>query len=77
VGATPGAARAGPCGIFPAVDLIFALTATKATIGLLVIFVVLFPALVQGILAFVFAQVAGERAENERYREGSIGESQG
>jgi hypothetical protein len=59
------------------VELIFALTATKATIGILVIFMVLFPALVQGILAFIAAQVAGEHAENERYREGSIGESQG
>ena len=51
---------------------VLALTATKATIGLVVVFFVVFPALVQGILMFVGAQIAGERAENERYAEGDL-----
>ncbi|MEA2340561.1 MAG: hypothetical protein QOG11_638 [Solirubrobacteraceae bacterium] len=53
-------------------ELIFALTATKATIGIVVVFFVVFPLLVQGILAVIAAQVAGERAENERYAEGDL-----
>jgi hypothetical protein len=51
---------------------VLALTATKATIGLVVVFFVVFPALVQGILMFIGAQVAGERAENQRYIEGLV-----
>jgi hypothetical protein len=47
--------------------LIFALTATKATIGLVVIFFVVFPILAQGLIAFAAAQAVGERAQNERY----------
>jgi hypothetical protein len=47
--------------------LIFALTATKATIGLVVVFFVLFPVLAQGLIAFAAAQALGERAENQHY----------
>ena len=47
--------------------LILALTATKATIGLVVIFFVVFPILAQGLIAFAAAQAVGERAQNERY----------
>jgi hypothetical protein len=54
------------------VELIFALTATKATLGIVGVFFVLFPLIVQGILAVIAAQVAGERAENERYAEGNL-----
>lgn len=57
--------------------LVFALTATKSTIGLVVVFFVVFPILAQGLIAFAIAQVAGERAENQRFAEGDIGESQG
>jgi hypothetical protein len=46
---------------------VLALTAFEATFGLLLIFVVVFPALVQGILAFVAAGVAGERRANKEY----------
>jgi hypothetical protein len=49
------------------VTVIFALTSTKATIGLVVIFFVLFPILAQGLIAFAAAQAMGERAENERF----------
>ena len=47
--------------------LILALTAVKATIGLVVVFFVVFPILAQGLLAFAAAQALGERAENERW----------
>ena len=47
--------------------LILALTAVKATIGLVVVFFVVFPILAQGLIAFAAAQAMGERAQNERY----------
>ena len=46
---------------------VLALTAFEATFGLLLIFVVIFPALVQGILAVIAAAVAGERHRNKAY----------
>ena len=56
---------------------VLALSAFKATFGLVIVFFVIFPIIAQGLIAFALAQVAGERAENERYRAGDIGESQG
>lgn len=47
-----------------------ALNATSATIGLVIVFFVMFPVLVQGLIAFTLAQVAGEHAENQRYADG-------
>ena len=47
--------------------LILGLTAVKATIGLVVVFFVLFPVLAQGLMAFAAAQALGERAENQRW----------
>ena len=47
-----------------------ALTDVSATIGIVVVFGVLFPVLVQGILMFIGAQVAGERRQNQAYRPG-------
>ncbi len=47
-----------------------ALTSTAATIGLLAVFAGVFPILVQGILAFIAAQVAAEKQQNDRYRHG-------
>jgi hypothetical protein len=44
-----------------------ALSATAATLGLVVIFFVVFPVLAQGLIAFAIAQVMGERAENQEY----------
>jgi hypothetical protein len=49
--------------------MVIALSSVAATLGLVVIFFVVFPALVQGLLAFIAAQVIGERAENQRYLE--------
>jgi hypothetical protein len=44
-----------------------ALSSTEATIGLVVVFFIVFPVLVQGLIAFAVAQVLGERAENQEY----------
>jgi hypothetical protein len=40
--------------------------AWEATIGLILIFFVIFPVLAQGLIAFAIAQALGERAENQR-----------
>jgi len=45
-----------------------ALTSTSATIGLVVVFMVIFPALVTVLVVFATGQALGERAENQRYR---------
>jgi phage shock protein PspC (stress-responsive transcriptional regulator) len=47
--------------------MVLALSAFAATIGLVVVFFVIFPVLVQGLIAFAIAQVIGERAENHEY----------
>ena len=44
-----------------------ALSSVAATLGLVVVFFVVFPVLVQGLVAFAIAQVIGERAENQEY----------
>jgi Sec-independent protein secretion pathway component TatC len=44
-----------------------ALSSVAATLGLVVVFFVVFPVLVQGLIAFAVAQVIGERAENQEY----------
>ena len=48
--------------------MVIALSSFSATIGLVVVFFVIFPALVTGLLAFAIAQVFGERGENQAYR---------
>jgi hypothetical protein len=47
--------------------MIIALTATKATLGLVVVFFVVFPLLAHGLIAFAVAQVLGEREDNREY----------
>jgi hypothetical protein len=47
--------------------MVLALTSVAATIGLIVVFFVIFPALVTGLIAFAIAQVLGERAENQAW----------
>jgi hypothetical protein len=44
-----------------------ALSAWAATFGLVVIFFVIFPALITGLIAFAIAQGIGERADDQRY----------
>jgi phage shock protein PspC (stress-responsive transcriptional regulator) len=45
-----------------------ALSSVEATLGLVVVFFVVFPVLVQGLIAFAIAQVIGERSENQEYQ---------
>ncbi|HEX7297790.1 MAG TPA: hypothetical protein VF257_02210 [Solirubrobacteraceae bacterium] len=47
--------------------MVLGLSAWAATFGLVVVFFIIFPALVQGLIAFAIAQVLGERAENQEY----------
>ena len=47
--------------------MVIALGSVGATLGLVVVFFVIFPVLVQGLIAFALAQVFGERAENQAY----------
>lgn len=51
--------------------LTLALTATKATVGLVVIFFVGFPILANVLIGVAVAQVNGEKVENDRYRDGT------
>ena len=47
--------------------MVLALSSVAATLGLIVIFFVVFPALVTGLIVFSSAQAMGERAENQDY----------
>ena len=47
--------------------MVLGLTACAASFGLIVVFLVIFPVLVQGLIAFAVAQAFGERADNEEY----------
>lgn len=47
--------------------MVFALSSFAATFGLVVVFFVVFPILVQGLIAFAAAQALGERAQNQEY----------
>jgi uncharacterized membrane protein YqgA involved in biofilm formation len=47
--------------------MVTGLSAGAATLGLVVVFFIIFPVLVQGLIAFAAAQALGERAENQEY----------
>ena len=47
--------------------MVIALSAFAATFGLVVVFFVIFPLLVQGLIALAVALSLGERQENEEY----------
>src|SRR3954449_188060 len=47
--------------------MVLALSSVAASLGLVFVFFVVFPALVTGLIAFALAQVFGERAENQSY----------
>jgi hypothetical protein len=49
---------------------VLALTAFKATFGLVVVFFVIFPALLHGLIGFALASTAGEHQENLELFEG-------
>jgi len=47
-----------------------ALSATSATLGLVVVFFVVFPALAHVLIGFAVAQVMGEHQDNQKYEAG-------
>ena len=47
--------------------MVLGLSAWSATFGLVLVFFVIFPALVQGLIAFAIAQAIGERGDNQEY----------
>jgi hypothetical protein len=47
--------------------MVIALSEVSATVGLIVVFFVIFPALITGLIVFALAQVFGERGENQAY----------
>lgn len=47
--------------------MVIGLSAFSSTFGLIVVFGVMFPVLVQGLIVLAVAQARGERAENEAY----------
>jgi hypothetical protein len=50
--------------------LVLALTATRATLGLVIVFFVVFPLLLHGLIGFAAAQSLGEREDNREYLDG-------
>lgn len=44
--------------------------AWKNTLALVIVFFVVFPALAHGLIVYAAAQIASEREQNRRYREG-------
>jgi hypothetical protein len=50
-------------------SLVIALSAFKATFGLVVVFFVIFPALLHGLIGFALAQSAGEHQDNLEFLE--------
>ncbi len=50
--------------------LTLALTATRSTLGLVIVFFVVFPALAHVLIGVAVAQVLGEREANDRYKQG-------
>ena len=47
--------------------MVLGMSAWAATFGLVFVFFIVFPVLVQGLIAFAVAQVLGERSENQEY----------
>jgi hypothetical protein len=58
-------------------SFVLALTALKATLGLAIVFFVVFPLLAHGLIGFAVAQSLGERQDNLDYLEGRQQDSQG
>ncbi len=52
-------------------EMILGLSAFSSTFGLVVIFFVIFPLLVQALITVAIAQGLGERAENQAYADGT------
>jgi succinate dehydrogenase/fumarate reductase cytochrome b subunit len=59
-------------------SFVLADAALSSTIGLVLVFFVVFPLLAHGLIGFAVAQAMGERQENQRYARGEdVGPSQG
>jgi succinate dehydrogenase/fumarate reductase cytochrome b subunit len=59
-------------------SFVLADAALSSTIGLVVVFFVVFPALLHGLIGFAVAQSMGERQDNLKYARGEdVGPSQG
>ena len=57
---------------------LFAISAgLDATLGLVGVFFVAFPMLVNGIVVYIAAQIVGERQQNQAYVRGDVGSSRG
>ena len=54
-----------------------ALSALQSTLGLVVVFFVVFPLLAHGLIGFAIAQVLGEREENRELESGGQQPSRG
>jgi hypothetical protein len=54
----------------PPVLLLALSHASKNTIAMIVVWFVAFPALAHGLIVYAAAQIASEREQNRRYREG-------
>lgn len=64
---TQGTEPAARRGVSVRAVMVLGMTAWAATFGLVFVFFIVFPVLVQGLIAFAVAQVLGERAENQEY----------
>jgi hypothetical protein len=47
--------------------MVIGLSAWAATFGLVLVFFIIFPVLVQGLIAFAIGVALGERADNQEY----------
>jgi hypothetical protein len=61
------ARRPARAAVLASAAMVLGMGAVTATLGLVFVFFVIFPVLVQGLIAFSLAQVMGERAENQEY----------
>ena len=50
--------------------MVLALSAFSSTIGLIITFFLILPAIAQGVIAFAVAQAFAERADNQAYAAG-------
>jgi hypothetical protein len=64
----PDGTEFGHLAQYDAPRMIIAMTALQATLGLIGVFGVLFPVLIQGLVMFAVAQGIGEREQNRRYQ---------
>ena len=64
---------AGGVGKLHRMPFVLADAALSSTLGLVIVFFVVFPLLAHGLIGFAVAQVLGERQENQKYAAGDEG----